>query len=128
MSKKIVAYCCDNSSYQAADMCGYLRLAHPPGVMTIQVPCIGSIQPADILGAFENGAAGVLLLGCYDDSCRHIWGNSRAKGRLRDVRQILSYCGLPEDAVEFYPVSAGEAKKCAKVLEEFAERLDRSQS
>ena len=61
---KIVAFCCQYCAYKAADLAGSLRLQYPPEFRIIQVPCTGRLDTVEVLHAFEEGADGVVTLGC----------------------------------------------------------------
>ena len=46
---KIVAFCCDQSGYPAADMAGTLKLKFPMNVEIVRVPCAGRIEKIYLL-------------------------------------------------------------------------------
>ena len=50
---------------------GYGPLQDAPEYAFIRVMCIGRINQALILRAFEHGADGVILLECKDEDCRY---------------------------------------------------------
>ena len=79
---KIVAFCCEQSGYPAADMAGTLKLKPPENVEIVRVPCAGRIETVYLLKALEKGADGVLIFGCYEENCQYLRGNLRAKSRL----------------------------------------------
>ncbi len=60
---RILAFCCRHCAYAAADLAGGLRIAYPPGVRIIEVPCSGRVEIGELLHAFERGADGVLVAG-----------------------------------------------------------------
>ena len=59
----VVAFCCVQSAYQAADTAGSMRITNPENVRVIRVPCAGRVDVLHILRAFERGADGVLVCG-----------------------------------------------------------------
>jgi F420-non-reducing hydrogenase iron-sulfur subunit len=89
MSGYIVAFCCEHSAYPAADLAGRMGLHYPENLRIIEVPCVGRVDVIHILKALEDGAAGVLVLGCEDGACRHITGNARAKERVKYSNILL---------------------------------------
>lgn len=123
MGPQVVAFCCDNSGYQAADMCGYLRTDIPPELEVVWVPCIGRVEPMQIMGEFEEGTSGVLLFGCYDDACRHIHGNCRVRARLKEIGDILNECGIDRGLVEFHAITAHEGTKFCRIVRQFCDRI-----
>jgi len=60
---RILAFCCRHCAYAAADLAGSLRVAYPPGVRIIDVPCSGRVEVVEMLHAFEHGADGVIVGG-----------------------------------------------------------------
>ena len=86
---KIVAFCCLNCAYAAADLAGSMRRQYAPNVRIIELPCTGTIDQRVLLQAFEEGADGVLVAGCLEGDCRYQQGNIRAKKRLRALKKIL---------------------------------------
>ena len=91
---RIVVFCCAESAYHAADRAGMLKMAYPSQVRIIPVPCAGRVDTLHILKAFENGAAGVLVMGCPEGACRHLEGNIRTRERVRYVQNMLEEMGL----------------------------------
>jgi coenzyme F420-reducing hydrogenase delta subunit len=59
----IVAFCCRHCAYAAADLAGALRLAYPPSIKVIELPCTGKVDVLYLLRAFEDGADGVMVAG-----------------------------------------------------------------
>lgn len=98
---RIVAFCCAESAYRAADRAGRLRMPYPPETRVIQVPCVGRVDLLHILRAFEGGAAGVLLMGCPEGSCRHMEGSTRAKQRAEYAQSLLGELGMDGAKVRF---------------------------
>ena len=52
-----------------------------------------------ILKAFENGADGVLVLACYEDGCKYLTGNTRAKKRVAYAKQLLEAAQAAQAAI-----------------------------
>ena len=62
-SLQIIAYCCEHCAYAAADLAGGLRMAYPPDVKVVQLPCTGKLDVLLTLHAFESGVDGVMVAG-----------------------------------------------------------------
>jgi coenzyme F420-reducing hydrogenase delta subunit len=60
---QIIAYCCEHCAYAAADLAGGLRMAYPPDVKVVQLPCTGKLDVLLALQAFECGVDGVMVAG-----------------------------------------------------------------
>ena len=48
----------------------------------IPVICIGKVDTTHIIGAFKDGADGLLILGCPDGQCHFKTGNYQARKRI----------------------------------------------
>lgn len=119
----IVAFCCHYCAYTAADMAGSKRLAYPPNVKIIRVPCTGKVDALHIMKAFEKGADGVYVAGCLEGDCHFKNGNTRAARRVALVRSILEDLGLDPRRVEMMNMSAGMGERFARTALEFTETI-----
>ena len=120
---KIVAFCCDQSGYVAADMAGTLKLNVPRNVEIVRVPCAGRIETIYLMKALEKGADGVLILACYEDNCQFLRGNLRAKGRLSYAHRILEKIGLEKERIEICHLTTNSGVKFAEALHQKSEQL-----
>lgn len=100
-----------------------MRLAYPPDIKVIRVPCTGKVDVIHILHALEKGADGVYLVGCLEGDCHFLHGNLLAKKRVQRVRTILNSIGLDGDRVRMYNLSSGEAPQFAQYAREMDERI-----
>jgi coenzyme F420-reducing hydrogenase delta subunit len=120
---KIVAFCCDQSGYPAADMAGTLKLKLPKNVEIVRVPCAGRIETIYLLKALENGADGVLVFACYEENCQFIRGNLRAKGRLAYAHRMIEKIGLEKERIEICHLATNNGAKLAETLRRKSEQL-----
>ena len=60
---EIVAFCCRQCAYKAADLAGSLRMRYPPNIKIVELPCTGRLDVLEVLHAFERGADGVMAAG-----------------------------------------------------------------
>ena len=120
---KMVAFCCDQSGYPAADMAGNLRLSFPRNVEIVRVPCAGRIETIYLLKALEKGVDGVLIFGCYEENCQFLRGNLRAKGRLLYAQQILERIGLEKERLEICHLATNCGVRFAEKLQQKSEAL-----
>ena len=63
VSMQIVTYACEHCAYAAADLAGGLRMAYPPPIKVVKLPCTGKLDVLMVLHAFERGADGVMVTG-----------------------------------------------------------------
>lgn len=120
---RIVAFCCEHSGKLAAGENSSPAAALPDNVGIISVPCSGSVQTIDILGAFRAGADGVAVFGCHEGSCKHLTGNKMAKKRVEYVARTLEEIGWNRERVAFFPVASVESKVFRDHLAELAEKV-----
>ncbi|MFH1006902.1 MAG: hydrogenase iron-sulfur subunit [Candidatus Latescibacterota bacterium] len=119
----IVVYCCAHSGYEAADRAGRRHLSYPVGVRIVRVPCSGKVDAIYLLKAFEQGADGVLVVGCHEDSCQFLTGNLRAKKRVDYVRGLLQEIGLEPERVRMAHVASVQDLRFVELVREMEETL-----
>ena len=120
---KIVAFCCDQSGYPAADMAGMLKLDFPGNVEIVRVPCAGRIETIYLLKALEKGADGVMIFGCFEENCQFLRGNLRAKGRLSYAHRMLEKIGLEKERLEICHLATNSGVKLVEALNRKTEQL-----
>jgi F420-non-reducing hydrogenase iron-sulfur subunit len=120
---KIIAFCCEYCGYAAADLAGSMRLAYPPNMKILKVPCTGRVDVLTVLKAFENGVDGVLVFGCLEGNCHFEAGNFRAKKRIAYAGELLKECGLEGDRVAMFNTSASMGVQFARHASEATERI-----
>jgi len=120
---KIVAFCCDQSGYVAADMAGSLKMKLPKNVEIVRVPCAGRIETIYLLKALEKGADGVLIFACYEENCQFLRGNLRAKSRLSYAHRMLEKIGLEKERLEICHLATNSGARFAETLHRKSEQL-----
>jgi len=120
---KIIAFCCAESAYRAADRAGRLRIRYPDNVRVIRVPCAGRVSVLHILKAFEKGAAGVLVMGCQEGACQHLTGNARAKERVKYAANLLQEAGIDGERVKMVNFGPDMAQKFVREIKEMVEKI-----
>lgn len=120
---KIVAFLCNWCSYAGADRAGGAQLNWPANVHVIRVMCSGRVDPAFILDALRQGAAGVLVLACHPGDCHYKEGNYRAAQRMALLKRMLARFQVEPGRVRFDYVSASEGEKFARLATEMAQAI-----
>lgn len=120
---EIVAFCCFYCAYAAADLAGVMRLAYPPNVKVILLPCTGGIDSIYILRAFEAGADGVFVAGCLEGQCHYQVGNYHAKARVRYLKERLDEVGIGGQRLEMFNLSSAQGPRFAEIAREMTERI-----
>lgn len=120
---KIIAFLCTWCSYTGADSAGIARFKSPANIRAIRVPCSGRVSPEIIMRTFDQGADGVLVLGCHIGECHYDTGNHRTAKRLPIVRALMTFAGLEPERLRLDWVSASEGERFAKIATDFVEEV-----
>jgi heterodisulfide reductase subunit A len=126
LNGRSVAFCCEHSAYPAADLAGRLGLHYPENSRIIRVPCAGQVDVFHIMKAFENGAAGVLVMGCEEGACHHITGNTRAKERVKYCNTLLKEAKVDGRSVVMFNLSPNAPHKFVKAANEMTKMTKES--
>jgi F420-non-reducing hydrogenase iron-sulfur subunit len=120
---QIIAFCCSNCASAAAKVAEGMNMALPDNVKIIQVPCAGRIEVLHLLKPFENGADGVYVAGCQEDSCQFISGITKAAKRVAHVKTILEGLELEPERIEVFNLSAGRGQRFVDAALEMTRRI-----
>jgi coenzyme F420-reducing hydrogenase delta subunit len=124
MPRKVILFTCNWNAYNGLETAGQERLAYPTGVLPLKVTCLGQISPGLILKAFENGADGVLMLGCPPGQCHYEFGNRRAEDVFAEAKELVKVIGLRDSQFQLDWVSAGEGQELANKVQGFVAGLN----
>lgn len=92
----------------------------------IMIPTISALRMEWVLSAFENGAAGVAVLGSRETtSSRHYGGNGALQGMLARAKELMADIGLSPERL--YYCLPEEACDMAILLEKFYRKLQLGQ-
>jgi len=122
---RIVGLMCHHCSYAGADRAGQSKSPLPTGFLPVRVMCTGRIRPEHIMAALQQGADGVLVLGCHPKDCHYRTGNLRARAAVGLTSRLLEGLGLHPERVQLEWVSAAEGEKLARVVNAQARKLRR---
>jgi F420-non-reducing hydrogenase iron-sulfur subunit len=100
-----------------------MRLQYPPNVRIIEVPCTGKVDIMHLLLAFEQGADGVMVVGCLEGDCHYSAGNLYAKKRVQRVKEILDKVGLGGERIGMYNLSSGMGGRFAEIIREMTSKI-----
>ncbi len=120
---KIVGFLCNWCSYAGADKAGASQTTYPPNVRVVRIMCTGRMDPQFALKAFDEGADGVIILGCHPGDCHYKEQNFRMIQRHRLFLRLLEQYGITADRCRLDFVSAAEGEKFARVITEMVEAI-----
>ena len=119
----ILGICCNWSPFACYNAAGMTGMSMPANFHLIRVMCIGRINQALILRAFEFGADGVILLECTDDDCRYGPGPEVGHENVHRVRRILHLLGIRQERLVERTFGAHEKDKLVRTLWNFTEEM-----
>ena len=124
--QKVILFTCSWHAYSCQEEVGRLGKPQTTAVIPIRLSCLGRISPGIILKAFENGAAGVLLLGCPEGHCRYESGNLEARKVVEETKSILKLLGYEECQLDYQLLPAENPDQYLEVLHSFMTRIQDS--
>lgn len=116
--RTIVAFCCRECAYAAADASANSRTSLPPSVRLVLMPCTGRVSPMHILAALAENADGVMVAGCLEGQCHYREGNFNAIDRVKFVQRLLTSVGVEPERCRMFTMSAGEPPRFVAAVKE----------
>jgi coenzyme F420-reducing hydrogenase delta subunit len=120
----LLGICCSWSPFACYNAAGMARMELPSNFDLIRVMCIGRINQALILRAFEYGADGVILLECQDEDCRYGPGPEVGHNNVQRVRKLLHLLGIGQKRLVEKNFAANEREELVAALWEFARDME----
>ena len=109
----VLTFTCNWCSYRAADLAGTARIKYPPNVRLVRLMCSGRLDPTFVLKAFESGADGVLMTGCWPADCHYRVQNVKALRRFELLHRVLEQLGVEPQRFQRFYASAAEGAQLA---------------
>lgn len=122
---KLLGICCNWSPFACYNALGMAQMEIPDNFHLMRVMCIGRINQALILRAFEYGADGVILLECKDEDCRYGPGPEIGHDNIKRVRLLLHMLGIEQERLVEKNFSAHEKNELAAELQNFARDMEK---
>jgi coenzyme F420-reducing hydrogenase delta subunit len=120
---RLLGIFCNWSPFACFNAAGMARLKLPPHFGFMRVMCIGRINQALILRAFEYGADGVILLECKDEDCRYGPGPEVGHANVERVRRLLHLLGIGQSRLIERSFGAHEKSELVQALWDFAGQI-----
>jgi heterodisulfide reductase subunit A-like polyferredoxin/coenzyme F420-reducing hydrogenase delta subunit len=119
----MIAFCCENSAFEAAQMAKAFKMHLPTGLHIIKVPCAGKVDIHYIMTAFVEGADGVLVMACYQGNCKSERGNIYAGLRVDNVHRMLEETGFEKDRLRFANIASNMGPEFSTIVLDLEERI-----
>jgi heterodisulfide reductase subunit A len=120
---RLLALLCYWCAYSAADFAGIHRDDAPANHRVIRVRCSSSVNTGLLLQLFARGVDGIVVGGCPERSCHHLWGNFVADKRIELGRALLGQLGYDTARLRFEYIGAPMHDKLVSVLRAMDARL-----
>jgi coenzyme F420-reducing hydrogenase delta subunit/Fe-S-cluster-containing hydrogenase component 2 len=86
--------------------------------------CTGRVDMAFLLRAFQKGADGVIVGGCWLGECHYVTeGNYYALNMMHLAKRLVQHAGLSPDRLRIEWISASEGVRFAEVMNDFTDQL-----
>ena len=86
--------------------------------------CTGRVDMAFVLRAFQKGADGVIIGGCWLGECHYATeGNYDALNMMHLCKKLLEHKGVNPERLRLEWISAAEGIRLAEVMNDFTEKL-----
>ena len=81
------------------------------------------MNTALLMQMFKLGVDGILVAGCPERSCHHLWGNFVADKRIDLARSLMGQLGLDQGRLRFEYIGAPMQAKLVSTLQAMNETL-----
>ena len=86
--------------------------------------CTGRVDMAFVLRAFQKGADGVIVGGCWLGECHYVTeGNYDALNLMHLCKKVLEHKGVNPERLRIEWISASEGIRFAEIMNDFTEKL-----
>jgi len=120
----IVAFCCHYTAYACSqDLENLSKLGFPQNVRVEMLSCSGNISISRLLKAFEDGADGVYVAGCLEDTCHNVKGSQVASNRVNYVKNVLLQLNLDPSRIKMYMISREPNQGFIDAAKDMTERI-----
>ncbi len=120
VKKRIVAFLCRRSAMGAMAAAGAASFAD---LLTVEVQCAGTVDPAHMLHAFQQGAEGVLVAGCHKGNCASIYGTDLARSRASMVGTYLQEAGIDPGRLLFTALASNTPGELVRAVRDLRSGL-----
>jgi len=86
--------------------------------------CTGRVDLSFVLRAFQGGADGVIIGGCWPGECHYVTeGNYDALGNMYLCKKLMQHVGVDPGRLRLEWISAAEGNRFAEIMSDFAAKL-----
>ncbi len=86
--------------------------------------CTGRVDLAFVLRAYQKGADGVIIGGCWPGECHYVTeGNYDALGNMYLCKKLMRHIGMDPERLRLEWIGASEGTRFAEIMTDFVARL-----
>ena len=89
----------------------------------VPIVCSGRLDSRHIVNAFEQGADGVLVLGCPEGDCHFQDGNFEARRKVYLLQKLLESFGIEKDRLRIHLSVDPEGRDIPGLIREMSESI-----
>ncbi|ADY73032.1 methyl-viologen-reducing hydrogenase delta subunit [Desulfurobacterium thermolithotrophum DSM 11699] len=121
---RILAFLCYWCAYGAADLMGVNGEKLPENFRSIRVRCSASLS-LEVINEIlsRNLADGIIVAGCPEHNCHHVWGNYMQERRIEMLNESLRLLGVNNKLVKWEYIGVPNWKKLANSIRKMNEVL-----
>lgn len=119
----ILIFACEAGGKPALEAVGARRLRYPAAI-PLFLPCLGYLGEPHVLRAFEQGAEGVVILGCGGGECRFKRGFAAVEAVAQRVKALLEGFNLGRERLLVLD-SGSPPEELAEAIRDFSSKLGR---
>jgi F420-non-reducing hydrogenase iron-sulfur subunit len=98
-------------------------MGYPATLRDIRIMCTGRLDPTFVLRALQQGADGVLIMGCHPGQCHYQEGNYKAIRRFALLKRVLKQMGIEDERVQLHWASAAQGVLFAQTVAEMTNQI-----
>lgn len=123
--KRVVVIACERSVNLDKELEGThgANLKDVENAYVVRVPCSGIIQPRMIEAAFNDGAQGVIAMGCQIGDCHFREGNKFCRERILGLRPPLIKKTVPKNRLKGLWMSEVQVDSFKERVREFQDHV-----
>ena len=100
------------------------RQSYAPEIRIVRLMCTGRVDLAFVIRAYQSGADGVIVGGCWPGECHYVTeGNYDALGNVHLCRKLMGLIGVRPERLRLEWIAASEGTRFAEVMSDFVESL-----
>ncbi|MGC8604650.1 MAG: hydrogenase iron-sulfur subunit [Desulfomonilaceae bacterium] len=120
---RIKLFVCSHSGLQAVAKINSSLLTD---VEICELPCAGALNPNSVLRSFKDGAAGIIVAGCFRGNCASVYGSALAEGRLAKITKTLKETGIDQERLKFLYVAGNTPDLIVDAILKIKSRIQQS--